>query len=109
MILTYFLNFDNEFLLLNETFNLKQNIFLFENFFFFFYLINFSFFNLMEITELKNINTSPIIDFINQTEDVFFFNNLENIKTIYHYSIPNTKLAYPEPFIASASLMHSDL
>jgi hypothetical protein len=28
---------------------------------------------------------------------------------IFHYSIPTTKLAYPEPFIASASLMHSDL
>ena len=28
---------------------------------------------------------------------------------VLHYSIPITKLAYPEPFIASASMMHSDL
>jgi hypothetical protein len=29
--------------------------------------------------------------------------------SIYHYSIPTVKLAYPEPFTASASLMHGDL
>jgi hypothetical protein len=53
--------------------------------------------------------SSEIIDFINQTEDVFSFNNADNLQSIYHYSIPNTKLFYPEPFIASASFMHSDL
>lgn len=35
--------------------------------------------------------------------------NYEHPIITYHYSIPITKLAYPEPFIASASLMHSDL
>ncbi len=35
--------------------------------------------------------------------------HFENVITAYHYSIPTTKLAYPEPFVASASLMHSDL
>lgn len=35
--------------------------------------------------------------------------NYANPVLAYHYSIPVTKLAYPEPFIASASLMHSDL
>jgi hypothetical protein len=34
---------------------------------------------------------------------------IENLFTSYHYSIPNVKLYYPEPFVASASLMHSDL
>jgi hypothetical protein len=53
--------------------------------------------------------STEILNFIDQTEDAFIFNNLENAKSIYHYSIPNTKLAYPEPFIASASFMHSDL
>ena len=44
------------------------------------------------------------------------FNNLsvtnysiENLYSIYNYSIPNTKLYYPEAFISSASFMHSDL
>ncbi len=50
-----------------------------------------------------------IINFINQTEDIFNYKNLDNLQSIYHYSIPNVKLAYPEPFIASASFMHSDL
>lgn len=53
--------------------------------------------------------SSEIIDFINQTENVFNYNNIDNLQSIYHYSIPNTKLFYPEPFIASASFMHSDL
>lgn len=37
------------------------------------------------------------------------FFNLENLTSIYHYSIPTVKLYYPEPFIASASFMHFDL
>lgn len=53
--------------------------------------------------------SSEIIEFINQTEEIFSYANTENIQSIYHYSIPNTKLSYPEPFIASASFMHSDL
>ncbi len=42
-------------------------------------------------------------------EDLSYFDNLTNITSLYHYSIPNTKLAYPEPFVASASFMHTDL
>ena len=55
------------------------------------------------------MTSSQFINFIDQTGDIFSFNNLENIRSVYHYSIPNTKLAYPEPFVASASFMHSDL
>ena len=50
-----------------------------------------------------------IEQFLDNVEDLSYFNNLENIQAIYHYSIPTTKLAYPEPFVASASFMHSDL
>jgi len=53
--------------------------------------------------------SSHIINFIDQADDIFLFNNLENVKSVYHYSVPNTRLSYPEPFIASASFMHSDL
>lgn len=104
MIFTFFLNFNNEFSIFNENFFLKQNIFSFENVFL--YLVDFTQINFIF---LNKTHTSNILNFINQTEDVFLYNNLENIKSIYHYSIPNTKLAYPEPFIASASMMHSDL
>ncbi len=34
---------------------------------------------------------------------------LSNLVSTYHYSIPNVKLSYPEPFTASASFMHADL
>lgn len=109
MIFSYFLNFNNEFSVLNENFDLQQNVFsIFDYSTFFFYNL-FLNFNFIFLEEVPSLHTNVIIDFINQTEDIFLFNNLENIKTIYHYSIPNTKLAYPEPFIASASMMHSDL
>jgi hypothetical protein len=42
-------------------------------------------------------------------EDLAYLDNLTNMTALYHYSVPNVKLAYPEPFIASASFMHSDL
>ena len=35
--------------------------------------------------------------------------SLDALQSIYHYSVPTTKLFYPEPFIAAASFMHSDL
>jgi hypothetical protein len=34
--------------------------------------------------------------------------NLENMRGIYHYTIPTTKLYYPEPFIAMPSFLHYD-
>ncbi len=52
---------------------------------------------------------SSLHSFIQEAEDTKFFTNLENVQTIYHYSVPTTKLFYPEPYIASASFMHSDL
>lgn len=108
MIFTYFLNFDAENLFFNQTFTLQQNIFSLHSTSSLFYLYDFSVFNFTYFFfNLKN--SSLIVDFINQTDDLHLFDNLENVKTIYHYSIPNTKLAYPEPFIASASMMHSDL
>lgn len=53
--------------------------------------------------------STHVLNFIDQADDIFLFHNLENINSVYHYSVPNAKLAYPEPFIASASFMHSDL
>ena len=47
--------------------------------------------------------------FLNLLNESNILNEIENIKTIYHYSIPNTKLYYPEPFLAAASFMHTDL
>jgi hypothetical protein len=62
------------------------------------------------------------IDFLNLGNDIYFLDAplsdaggastlamLDQTSAILHYSVPTVKLAYPEPFIASASLMHSDL
>jgi heme/copper-type cytochrome/quinol oxidase subunit 2 len=62
------------------------------------------------------------IDFLNLGSDVYYLDApltdmgsattlamLDQTSAILHYSVPTVKLAYPEPFIASASLMHSDL
>jgi hypothetical protein len=37
------------------------------------------------------------------------YNNLEAIRSQYHSSVPLRKLQYPEPFIASASFIHTDI
>jgi hypothetical protein len=54
----------------------------------------------------KNNNINFFLSQINSLSDL---TDLDNIKTIYHYSIPNTKLYYPEPYLAAASFMHTDL
>ncbi len=53
--------------------------------------------------------SNEIIEFFEQNEINNLSVNLSNLETVYHYSIPNVKLSYPEPYIASASFMHSDL
>jgi len=35
--------------------------------------------------------------------------HVENIEALYQNSIPNTKLYYPEPYIASPSFIHNDI
>jgi hypothetical protein len=37
------------------------------------------------------------------------YTNLEAIKSQYHSSVPLRKLQYPEPYIASASFIHTDV
>jgi hypothetical protein len=109
MIFTNFLNFENECTLFVNNLGLPQNYFHLADYSFLLFLGDFTDFNVLSLSRDANLYTKSLVTFINQIEDITFFNNLENVQTIYHYSIPNTKLAYPEPFIASASLMHSDL
>lgn len=108
MILTHLLNYESEFSFFKENFNLRRDYFNFENYSYLLYLADYSdnfFYFIRNHPSTDNI----VLTFIDQLEDLKSFDNLENIKTIYHYSIPNTKLAYPEPFVASASFMHFDL
>jgi len=75
--------------------------------------------------EIQDLATLPVLEIEANWSSFPFLDNfvyldssLNNISNsslnhssliTYHYSIPTVKLAYPEPFIASASLMHSDL
>lgn len=65
------------------------------------YLLNFNYFYLffMDINEFTFSQTQ-----FNSTVNL----NVENMRGIYHYSIPVTKFYYPEPFIASPSFLHYD-
>ena len=109
MIFSYLLNFNDEFFFFKENFNLKKNYFDFDSYVFFFFLDNLFQYNELNLLYNNNLTSNFIINFIDQADDASFFKNLENVKSIYHYSIPNTRLSYPEPFVASASFMHSDL
>lgn len=104
-----FINLINEFQFFNESFINSQDYLLFLTYEYFLFLYDFSSYSFLDVSKTPSFYTNSIISFINQTEDLNLHNNIENITTIYHYSIPNTKLAYPEPFIASPSFMHSDL
>jgi len=68
----------------------------------YFTIIDYNFFS----TTMLSLETNF---FINQLNTNSVLNEVDNIKTIYHYSIPNTKLYYPEPYLAAASFMHTDL
>ena len=80
---------------------------------FFFNIIDFSLLTSLKFFDKSLVNSNSIISFIDQIDDVIddlnLYHNLENITSIYHYSTPNVKICYPEPFIASPSFMHSDL
>jgi len=42
-------------------------------------------------------------------QDVYKFERLERVRSVYHASIPDGKLKYPEPYIASPTYIHSDI
>ena len=95
----------------NENFNIKRDYLYLYNFSFFYKLDNLILNSYVNIDFNYNSNyTQTLTTFISQINDnLFITNNVENVKSSYHYSIPNTKLFYPEPFIASPSFLHSDL
>ena len=53
-------------------------------------------------SDLNLIHTLPV----DQLDE---YTNLEAVKSQYHSSVPLRKLQYPEPFIASASFVHTDI
>jgi len=75
------------------------------------------FLNLFPNETLSKVLNSPVVplsDDINivhslPIDELSTYTNLETVKSQYHSSVPLRKLQYPEPFIASASFIHTDI
>ena len=55
------------------------------------------------------LSKDSLLYYIARSDDLATYGNFENVMASYHYSVPTVKLAYPEPFIASPTFIHSDL
>lgn len=62
-----------------------------------------------ETVNASKLNDSDLLRLVWETDDYQKIMSLEHVRSIYFSSVPETKLFYPEPFIASASFVHSDL
>lgn len=70
------------------------------------YFNNYFIFNFYYFYDFFAYNNNFIFNSLNLDSTVNL--NLENMRGIYHYTIPTTKLYYPEPFIAMPSFLHYD-
>lgn len=109
MISPEFSNFSLETLFFVEEFNFNIDNFVLSDYNYLLFLSDYSNYSNLKFFENNNLYTNSLITFIDQIEDLNKYPNLENITSIYHYSVPNVKLSYPEPFIASPSFIHNDL
>ncbi len=102
-------NFSNDLFFFSENFSFSNDNLIISNHDHLFFLSDFSTYTFLIFFNDLNLYTKSLITYINQTDDINLFHNLENVTSIYHYSVPNVKLSYPEPFIASPTFMHNDL
>ena len=109
MNFTNVLNLSSEVSLFNENLFSGSNHFIFSDYNYLILLSDYTSFNAVKLFDDADLYSKTLLTYINQIDDLDLYDNLENITSIYHYSIPNVKLSYPEPFIASPSFMHTDL
>ena len=109
MISQTVVSFSNEFAFFNENFSICNDSLVFSDYMYLFFLNDYSSYTFIKFYLNSNLNSQSLLAFINQIDDSNLFENLENITSTYHYSVPNVKLSYPEPFIASPSFIHTDL
>lgn len=62
-----------------------------------------------EDVDLTNMSYGELAYTCSNLDDLTEFCNTETVRSLYHYSVPDVKLFYPEPFIASPSFLHTDL
>jgi hypothetical protein len=64
--------------------------------------------NLVQNNYTSNIYTNyDLINALNATDNLINYNN--DPMSIYTFSVPNMKIFYPEPFIATGNFSHTDL
>jgi hypothetical protein len=105
-LLPHFTSFTSDFSQFSNLIIIKQNYFSLTDFLL---LLNPSFSNSLLFGESLAASNASLVNYMLRTGDLSYFDNFENVQTTYHYSIPNIRLSYPEPFIAAPSFIHSDL
>ena len=61
---------------------------------------------------VSKLNMRELMTLAWETDDMGKYEKLESlacVRSMYHSSIPQVKLYYPEPFIASPSFIHNDI
>jgi hypothetical protein len=62
--------------------------------------------------DISKLNNRELVTLVWETDDMTKVEKIEpmaHVRSMYHYSIPQTKLYYPEPYIASPSFIHNDI
>ena len=62
--------------------------------------------------DVSKLNMRELMTLAWETDDMGKYEKLESlacVRSMYHSSIPQVKLYYPEPFIASPSFIHNDI
>jgi hypothetical protein len=62
-----------------------------------------------EVIDVSKLTNHELVNLQSKVDDLDKFESLEHVRSIFYASTPNTKLYYPEPFIASPSFMHNDI
>lgn len=109
MLLPFVSEFINEFSLIKENVSSSFDIFSYNFYSLLFDIIFTDNFLSINFCNDDSSSTQVLLDLIEQLENSDNLKHFENLNAVYQYSIPNVKLWYPEPFIASPSFMHADL
>jgi len=59
--------------------------------------------------DVSKLNDKDLMKLVWETDDYEKLMSLEHIRSIYFSVVPETKLFYPEPYIASATFIHTDI
>ena len=65
-----------------------------------------------EMLDITKFNKGQVVDLIWSIDDLGRIEKIESlahVRSMFHSSVPQTKLYYPEPFIASPSFIHNDI